>query len=120
MSDVLDAIRKLSESAAELDRLSGRLAQVERELEPLQAWYDDYSENFVAGLFEDDSKRLPGEDVRRALVHKDMREKEPEKFGHRRKLASESARIEKRIKALNREVDAQRSILSAEKELASV
>lgn len=105
---------KLDQLAAELDNRSSELANVERKLGPVEDEYDDFYEAFVAGMFEgEDGKRLPGEDVRRALCHQRLRVEKPELLGRYRDLNRSRKRLEKRLGSVKSAVDAQRSVLSA-------
>lgn len=113
MSTPAEVMATLDQLAREVEQRSSQLAQVERELGPIEDAYDDFVEAFVAGMFEESDKRLPGEDVRTALAHQRMRVENPTLLGRYRELSRSRKRLEKRIGSLKAAVDAQRSILSA-------
>lgn len=104
--------------AAELDGLSKRLAAVEREREPLQAWHDLVLEAVAVDLWrqytDGATKRLPGEDVRVALAHERMRQ---DADGTVRlttlgTLSAERRRLQARADDLRGAISARQSILA--------
>jgi hypothetical protein len=106
-------IVKLDDAAAELGRLAGYLADVERKLEPLQEVYEQGFGDFEAGMFERYEKgegKWPGEETRERLYRRTL---PPEARQQIDQLVASRKRIEKRLSSLKAEVDAQRSILSA-------
>jgi hypothetical protein len=104
----------LDKLATELDQRSSELADVERKLDPVTDRYDDFYESWVAAMYEDEEgKRLPGEDVRRALAHKWLRKEDPQLLGDYRRLSRRRDRLKRRIETLGRAASAQQSILSA-------
>jgi len=111
-----DAMRRLDELAAELDQLSTALTEVERNLEPVEAEYAQHIDDYELGLYtrsiDDPDFKLPSEALRLKLAVRDM---DPGLYGRRNALVSSRDRIEKRMRAIKTQVDAQRSILSAEK-----
>jgi hypothetical protein len=113
---VLTAKLRLSELAEELDSLSRELQQIEEDLEPVDDAYQAFVTDFEVGLWvrseNEDGFRLPSADMRRKLAHRGM---PPELLGKHRGLTLSRERTMQRIAALKRQVDAQRSILSAEK-----
>jgi hypothetical protein len=114
VSTPAEVMATLDTLAREVDQRSRELADVERTLAPVEDRYDDGYEDFIGGMFDsEDGKRLPGEDVRRALYHRDLRAKDAALLGEYRKLNRSRKRLEKRIQSLKSAVDAQRSILSA-------
>jgi hypothetical protein len=114
MAEAVEVMAKLDALAVELDQRSSQLAQVERDLDPVEERYTDFYEGFVAGMFEDeDSKRMPGEDVRRALAHKYLKNSDPELLGNYRRLTRQRDRLKRRIETLGKAASAQQSILSA-------
>lgn len=122
MADPVGVMNELDRLAREIDQRSTDLANCERQLVPVEDAYEQFMENFIAGMFEDqDGGRLPGEDVRRALAHKQLRKIDAGLLGSHRELTRRRKRLEKRLGSLKTAVDAQRSILSALKtELESV
>ena len=113
---VIDSITALRSIAEELDALSGTLADVERRLEPVEEEHDRFIRDFETGLWSkhvNEDARLPSEKLRLQLAYREM---PPELYGKYHALVKSRKRIEKRIGALKAAADAQRSILSAEKE----
>lgn len=99
--------------AEELDNLSSLLAQVERDLEPVEQEYEKFMATHEIGLWTrhvDDGVKLPPERLRERMAHQEM---PAELFGRYTALMKSRKRMEKRILALRAASDAQRSILSA-------
>ncbi len=94
MSGVVEVTGRLDMMAVELDTLSKALAVVERQLEPLDTFYAEALDDFECGSW-------------------DAHVKEEAKLSERAALLAKRRRLEKRIKALGQQIDAQRSILSA-------
>lgn len=113
MAEPAQVMATLDALATELGTRSAELADVERQLEPVEIDYEDFVEAFVAGMFESHEGRLPGEDVRRSLAHQRLREERPELLGRYRKLTRSRKRLQARIDTVSKAVGAQRSILSA-------
>jgi predicted transcriptional regulator len=108
---------KLDALAVELDQRSSALANTERELADVEDKYDAFYEDFIAGWFDaEEGKRLPGEDVRRALAHRHLRKHDPELLGKYRELSRRRDRLKRRIETLGRAASAQQSILKALRE----
>lgn len=109
-----EARGKLDELSAELDHLSRELLKVEQELEPVDDTYQAFVNDFEVGLWQrsqdDDKFKLPSAEMRKRLAHKEM---PPELLGRHRGLTLRRERGMQRIRAVARQVDAQRSILSA-------
>lgn len=115
MSDAIEARGRLRDLADELDTRSRQLGDVERELEPVERKYQGFVDDFEVGLWTkyEDSEgktKLPPEPMRLKLAHKAM---DPELLGRYVGLVNARKRLEKRIGALGKTVEAQRSILSA-------
>jgi hypothetical protein len=109
--DVAAVMGKLDTLAVGLDTLSKELGEAERLRAQAEDDYEDFIDNFVAGLYEQSgNKRLPGEDVRRSLAHKAM---PAETLGQYRTLTRRAERLRRRIADVKVQVDANRSILSA-------
>lgn len=121
MTDVIEAIGALRAHADELDQLSQDLAGVERALEPVATEFQAFVDDFELGLYQrsisEDDFKLPAEALRFKLA---VRAMPPELFGRHTALAASRDRLEKRIAVVKKLVEAQRSILSAQKEVASV
>lgn len=110
---------------ADLDKLSGELGHAqtdlynkEEEFAPVAEHWDDLFNDLLTTLlsdYEDGDKkdqRLPGEDVRNALVVKKMRETEPILFGQYRRLKKEIDRKERWTKRLEKRISSKQSQLS--------
>lgn len=113
MTDVAECIAKLRESADELDTLSRRLHETERNLEPVERDYRKFVDDYEVGLWrqhQDEGAKLPSESLRVKLAEKAM---DPALLGRYVGLVMARKRAEKRIRDLRASVDAQRSILSA-------
>lgn len=114
MSDVLDARAKLREQAEELDKYSKALAFVCRELEPVEAEYQRFVDDFELGLLlrseNEDGYRLPSAALRLKMAHQAMK---PELLGRHIGLTNKRTRLQQRIRDLKAQVDAQRSLVSA-------
>lgn len=110
-----EAMAKLSGYAADLDKRSRELGQVQRELDPVLDGYADFVESFEADLYrkcEADGTKLPSESLRLILARQEM----PEEFRKQHDLLlRRRERLKQRISDLKAAVEAQRSILSAEK-----
>lgn len=105
------AIRKLEDYAQELDTRSGELAETQRVLDTLAPKYTDFIEVYEATLY-DKGDKLPSEKIRLALAHRAMPRELLE--GYRVQVAKRD-RLKRRISDLKASVEAQRSVLSAEK-----
>lgn len=114
MSDVAEAVQKLREYAGELDTLSGNLADLERQLEPVaeqvRAFTDDYELGLYQQSIEDDAYKLPSEALREKLARRAL---PPDLHGRHAAMVASRDRMRKRIGDLKLLVEAQRSILSA-------
>jgi hypothetical protein len=108
-----EAMVALDGIARELDDLSGSLAGVERQLEPVESEYERFMASHEIGLWQahiDHDAKLPPAGLRERLAHRDM---PSELYGRHTALNASRKRMEKRIGVLKAASDAQRSILSA-------
>lgn len=116
MTDVIAAKAKLGEYADELDKLSKELTQVERMLEPVSEEVQKFKDDFELGLYHrsvnDTDFKLPAEKIREKLA---VRALAPDVYGRHLALVASRDRMRRRIGDLKALVEAQRSILSAEK-----
>lgn len=114
-----EAMNKLDELRWELGNVANALAQIERQLEPVEEEFSKLIDDFELGLYtrsiEDDDFKLPAEKLRAKMA---VRAVPPEIYGKRTALVNARDRASKRIGTLKIEVEAQRSILSALKEEA--
>lgn len=107
------AIERLEGYAQELDKRSNELTGTQRELDEVEPKYRDFIEAYEVTLYEKaEGSRLPSEKLRLALAHRAMPRELLERY---RVLVAKRARLQKRISDLRASVDAQRSVLSAEK-----
>ena len=115
MSDPVALIGALQELTGSLDKASRTLYKLQLDYDETAERYDDaFNDRLVALLskYEDEEKRLPGEDVRNALVTKQLRDTEPELFGHYRRLKAELDRGERRCKRIEKAISSYQSQLS--------
>jgi hypothetical protein len=115
MSDGLTVMGELTDLSARLDKARRELYRLREELAPVVERWDDVWNDLLVSLVEDykdSGERLPGEDVRNAMVTKRFREQEPILFGQRRRIESEIDRVDRRAKHLQDEISARQSILS--------
>jgi hypothetical protein len=117
MTTPIEALDRLDAHAKELDTLSRGLAEVQRQLEPVEVNYQAFVDDFEVGLYlkseQEDGPRLPSEAMRLKLARRAMA---PELLGKRDGLIRKRDRMAKRIDDLSRVCNAERSILSALKE----
>ena len=122
MSDPVTLMGELNDLAASLDEASRQLYKLQRDFDKTAELYDDTFNDLLVALldrYEEEDKKLPGEDVRNALVRKQIREAEPELFGHYRRLRNELNRGNKRAKRIETQITAKQSVLSYLKTEAS-
>lgn len=113
MSTPAEARHRLNDLAIELGNRATELAKVERDLEPVEAEYEQFISDHEIGLWkacEDSDRKLPPEKLRLKMARADM---EPALLGRHTGLTHSRDRLQKRISTLKAEVEAQRSILSA-------
>ena len=113
---------ELNDLAAALDEASRQLYKLQRDFDKTAELYDDTFNDLLVALldrYEEEDKKLPGEDVRNALVKRQLREAEPELFGHYRRLRNELNRGNKRAKRIETQITAKQSVLSYLKTEAS-
>lgn len=111
-----DVAATLDAMSREMDQLSAGLAHVARELEPVEKQYTDFVDAFEIGLWQrhvDEDAKLPSEKMRRQLAHRAL---DPVLYGRYFALVHSRDRMIKRISALKKSIEAQRSLLSAMKE----
>lgn len=113
MTTVAEAMDELTRLARELGQRSAQLANVNRELEPVEIEYTKFIDDYEIGLWEkhqDEDAKFPSAAMRLKLAHRSM---DPELLGRYVGLTKSRERLVKRISDLRVEVDAERSILSA-------
>lgn len=110
MGELQDLTGSLDEASKQLYRIESQRDEVESEYDDL---YNDLLVTFVAPYEKDDGKleRLPGEDVRRAIITEQIRKEHPELFGTYRRLSKELERGEKRVRRIEKQIGAKQSIL---------
>jgi hypothetical protein len=107
---------ELDQLAAELDKRTREQAQVERELEPLDAFYEEALDDFEVSCWDEHihkEAKLPSAEMRERLARRTM---PGEVLSKRASKASKRKRLERRVKALGTLIDAKRSSLSAAKQ----
>jgi hypothetical protein len=114
MTTPADARGKLDALARELGDLAWKLADVERVLEPVEAEYTKFVDDFETGLWfqhvSEEGAKLPPAAMRLKLAQRAM---DPELLGRSVALTNSRKRLQERIRSLKAEIEAQRSILSA-------
>lgn len=113
MSTPAEARDRLNALATELGERATQLSAVERDLEPVEAEYEQFISNHEIGVwmrYEAEGKRPPPEKLRLKMA---MVEMSPDLLGKYAGLRHSRDRLRKRISTLKAEVEAQRSILSA-------
>jgi chromosome segregation ATPase len=107
--------QRLIAATSELDQISKQLIQIEKVIEVQEPQIEDLIEGYIAALHEEceeAGKRLPPEDVRKALASRSV---DPElRRGYRQNLAVRR-RCKSRLADLREIVAAHRSIVSAAK-----
>jgi hypothetical protein len=115
MTDIATASKVLIDSADELDRVSKKLVQVERDLSPLEAALTEFVEDFIVGLWTDHidtGAKHPPEETRKALAHRAF---DRDRYHQILTLRASRGRAKARLSDLREIVAAQRSIVSAAK-----
>jgi len=115
VTDVAVSMQKLNEWARELDALSKMLTDNQRKLEPVMKEYEDAIADEEAAMwtrYEAGEGKWPGAEFRVKLARRKMAEDLRDRYDA---LMAASSRMETRIGILKRLVDAERSVLSAEK-----
>ena len=95
-----------------LDRAGKELGSVGRELEDAELAYEEAFELALAEMVEEHAetgKRLPGEEARRAVIHKQIGR---ELYETKRRLERRMDRIERVCRKVERALDGRRSELS--------
>lgn len=106
---------ELDDLAAELDKRTREQAQVERDLEPLDALYEEALNDFEVSCWDEhvtNEAKLPSAEMRERLARRTMPQGV---LSERAQKAAKRKRLERRIKALTTLIDAKRSSLSAAK-----
>lgn len=116
MSEPAQIMSELDVLTAELGQATTDLYNKQEEFDKLAELYDDTFNDCLTTLLDeyesDEKRRLPGEDVRNALVTKTMRKEEPLLFGQYRRMKKELDREERRTKRLEKQINARQSQLS--------
>jgi hypothetical protein len=115
MSDLLDSSARLIAATSELDQISKQLIEVEKVLEIQEPQIEDAIEEYLVALADqcdEEDKRLPPEDVRKARAGKSVDAEL--RLAYRRNVAVRR-RCKSRLSDLREIVAAHRSIVSAAK-----
>lgn len=113
MAEAAVVMDRLDELARELDARSKELAETERDLEVIEARYEETMGDWEAALWEESQMsdtKWPPEKLRVRMAHRAM---DPQLLGAYNSGVAKRKRLEKRVAALKVQTDAQRSILSA-------
>lgn len=112
---MIESATALIHAASELDSISKQLVKTEMRIEIIEPQVEDFIESFIATLYEDctaEERRLPPEDVRKALAHKALPSDLKVEY---RALMATRRRTKSRLSDLREIVAAHRSIVSAAK-----
>ena len=116
MSDGLTISGELDELSTELGALATEIYTLEEELKEIDEQRDDHFNDLLTALYyeyeADEKRRLPGEDVRNALVIHQMRQEEPLLFGQHRRKHKELDRLERKARRLEKRISSKQSQLS--------
>lgn len=115
VSEPVVIISELQEFSLRLNNASQDLYKLQVDFDEVAEKYDDCFNDLLTALlddYEEAGKRLPGEDVRNALVTKKMREEDPILFGQYRRLRKELDRKERLTKSIEKQISARQSQLS--------
>lgn len=116
MSDVIEAKNRLRQLSNTLGEWSRALAQTSKDLQPVENDYHKFVDDFELGLLtrseDEDDYRLPSAALRLKLAHRAM---DPDLLGRYMGLTEARRRQLQRIRDLGKEIEAQRSLLSAAK-----
>lgn len=118
--DPVTIMAELDEATLELNDLSGKLADLERALTPVELEVEEFMAAHEEGLWTQHTEhgaKFPPERLRERLAHRAM---SPELLGRYSALIASRKRMEKRIASLGKVVNAKQSILSALKEAGRV
>lgn len=113
---------ELDKAAKDYDSLSKLLSEAEERIAPLNRWYELVVEQTAVDLWDQYTTkkitRLPGEDVRLALAHREMRGTEDgaRNLAALGDLRATRKRLMREIDEKGRSINARQSILSALKE----
>ena len=115
MSDPIQVLTDLEGLSTDLGSLSNAIYQSRERFAQIEADYDDaYADALeqVVDLYARSDKRLPGEDVRNAMVKKQLREEQSQLLTNYRALKAKIDRDERKARRLENQIDALRSVLS--------
>lgn len=108
-------MERLDAFAVELDELSKGLIVTERRLEPVEAQYTEWLEDYEIHLVEqaqEAGEKPPAEKLRETMARRSVPKEIASEY---LSLVSKRRRMEKRISAIKTGIEAQRSLLSAYK-----
>jgi predicted nucleic acid-binding Zn-ribbon protein len=115
MSDPGTLMGHLTELTGSLDEASKALYKLQRDLDEVTEEYEDSFNDRLCALVdqhEADGKKLPGEDVRNALVTRQLRLEHGDTYGRYRRLKAELDRGERRCKRIEKQISSYQSQLS--------
>jgi hypothetical protein len=101
MNELRDLTERLDGAGKEVYRLQTELHELQVEARETTEEYDDRLTDLLVSLidkYEEEGKRPPGEEARNAIVKKQLRDAQPDLFGHKRRLDRELAKKEDELK----------------------
>lgn len=115
MTEPLQVLHQLNDHAEELNGLSLKLAELERNLAPVEMEYEEFIAAYEEGLWDQHvhGAKLPPALLRERMARRAM---SPDLLGRYMGLVNSRKRMEQRIASLKKTIEAKRSILSAQKE----
>lgn len=117
MSDGAIVVGELEDLSTRLGNASTEIYRLQEEFAPVEERWEDTRNDLLTTILDeyeeaDPPKRLPGEDVRNAMVIKRFRKEEPLLYGEYRRKKAELERAERLAKSIQQQVIAKQSVLS--------
>ena len=115
MSDGAVVVGELEDLSTRLGTASTTIYQLQEEFAEVEERHQDTWNDLLMTIldeYEESEKRLPGEDVRNAMVTKKFRAEEPILYGEYRRKKAELERAERLAKSIQQQVIAKQSVLS--------
>ena len=114
VADPMVVMRDLNHMAQQLAHLADLSAKVERDLDATEREYQQSVDDYEIGLWQrsedEEGFKLPSEALRLKLAHRNM---DPALLGRYMGLKASRERLDKRLRNLRSQIEAQRSLLSA-------
>ena len=115
MSDPVAVLSQLEDLTVELGLLSNAIYQDRERFATIEAEFDDayaYALDQIVTVYASSDKRLPGEDVRKSMVMKELREEQSDLLANYRQTKAKIDRDERKARRLENQIDGFRSVLS--------